>query len=243
VRSGEDLGAPRAFILGGNANTLAFVTSLRADSKTVTAHLVPIAQTPIGAVCGEAWQNLSLALDGLLDWIDATFPADDERAFVAPVRDIELLARINWQVEPPERLDEASVLNIEDVPEDVAEALVHPLRQLVQCAACRRLCVRDHFVWKEQQLCAWDYHRQVFGRRGPWHTGAYEPRHFETIPAAAYVAPPLLDEARVEIVLGIASVEDAVAQQVVNLILAGNSNRAHMAVHTPDGYTVLREGE
>lgn len=241
MRAGEDLGAPRAFILGGNANTLAFVTSLRADAKTVTAHLVPIAQTPLGAVCGETWQNVSIALAGLLDWIDATFSADDERAFVAPVRDIELLARINWQVEAPSALDEGSVLNIEDVPEDIAEALAHPPERLVQCASCRRLCVHDHFVWKERQLCAWDYHRQLFGKRGPWHTGAYEARHFETLPSAAYVAPPLLDEAGAEVVLGIAGVDDAVAQQAINVVLTHDSGRAHMAVRTPDGYTVLRE--
>jgi hypothetical protein len=243
VRSSQDLGAARAFILGGNATTIAFVTSLRADSKMVTAHLVPVAQTPLGAVCGEAWQTVSIALAGLLDWIDATFAADDERAFVAPVRDIELLARINWHVEPPSHLDEGSVLNIEDVPEEIAEALTHPAQRLVQCASCRRLCVHDHFVWKDRQLCAWDYHRQVFGRRGPWRTGAYEPRHFETIPSAAYVAPPLLDEAGVEVVLGIAGVPDGVAQQTINLVLTSDSNRAHMAVHTPDGYTVLRERE
>lgn len=241
MRASQDLGAPRAFILGGNANTLAFVTSLRAESKAVTAHLVPIAQTPLGAVLGQNWQNVTLALTGLMDWIDSTFPADDERSFIAPVRDIELLARINWHVEPPSRLDENSVLNIEDVPEDIAEALAHPPEQLVQCAACRRLCVRDHFVWKEKQLCAWDYHRQVFGKRGPWHSGAYEARHFETIPSAAYVAPPLLDEAGVEVVLGIAGVDENVAQQAVNLILGTDSGRAYMAVRTPDGYSVLRE--
>jgi hypothetical protein len=241
VRAGEDLGAPRAFILGGNANTLAFVTGLRADGKTVTAHLVPIAQTPLGAVCGETWQNVSIALAGLLDWIDSTFSADDERAFVAPVRDIELLARINWHVEPPQHLDEASVLNIEDVPEELAEALAHSPERLVQCASCRRLCVYGHFVWKERQLCAWDYHRQVFGKRGPWRSGAYEPRHFETIPSSAYVAPPLLDEAGAEVVLGIAGLDEAVAQQAINLILTSDVNRAHMAVRTPDGYTVLRE--
>jgi len=241
VRAGEDLGAPRAFILGGNANTLAFVTSLRADSKTVTAHLVPVAQTPVGTVLGENWQNVTLALTNLLDWIDSTFPADDERAFVAPVRDIELLARINWHVDPPSRLDEDSVLNVEDVPRDVADALAHPPEPLVQCAACRRLCVRDHFVWKDKQLCAWDYHRQVFGKRGPWHSGAYETRHFETVPSAAYVAPPLLEEPAVEVVLGVAGVDHAVAQQAVSLILRSDPLRAYMAVHTPDGYSVLRE--
>jgi hypothetical protein len=243
VRPGEDLGVPRAFILGGNTSTLAFVTSLRVDSQTVTAHLVPIAQTPLGTVCGEAWQNVSLALAGLLDWIDATFPADDERAFVAPVRDIELLARINWKGEPPSGLDEASVLNIEDVPEDIAEALTHSAARLVQCASCRRLCVGDDFVWKERQLCAWDYHRQVFGKRGPWHTGPYESRHFETLPSAAYVAPPLLDEAGARVVLAIAGIDDAVAQQAINVVLGSDSDHAHIVVQTPDGYTVLQERE
>jgi hypothetical protein len=235
------VGDPRAFVLGGNAHTLAFVTSLRADGSAVTAHLVPLAQTPIGTVVGNAWQNARVAFENLLNWLDSTFTPDDERAFVAPVRDIELLARINWHVEPPSRLDDASVLNIEDVPEDIADALAHAPEALVQCAACRRLCVRDHFVWREKQLCAWDYHRQVFGKRGPWHTGEYESRYFETVPSAEYVAPPLLDEAGAEVVLAVAGLDDAVAQQAVNLVLRADGQRAYMAVRTPDGYTLLRE--
>lgn len=235
------VGDPRAFVLGGNANTLAFVTSLRAEGGTVTAHLVPLAQTPIGTVAGDAWQNVGVALDNLLSWLDATFPPDDERAFLAPIRDIELLARINWHVEPPSRVDDANVLNIEDVPEEIADALAHAPEPLVQCGACRRLCVRDHFVWKERQLCAWDYHRQAFGKRGPWRTGPYEDRHFETIPAAAYVAPPLLEEAGVDVVLGIAGIDEPVAHETVNLVLKSDPDRAYMAVRTPDGYTVLRE--
>lgn len=241
MRASEDLGAPRAFILGGNANTLAFVTSLRSDAKSVTAHLVPLAQTPIGTVAGEAWQNVTIALPNLLEWIDGAFPAADERSFVAPVRDIELLARINWHVDPPSRLDDASVLNLEDVPEEIADALAHAPEPLVQCGACRRLCVRGHFVWKERQLCAWDYHKQVFGKRGPWHTGPYEDRHFETVPAVAYVAPPLLEEAGVDVVLGIAGVDEATSREALNVILHRDGSRAHLAVRTPDGYTLLRE--
>ena len=233
--------APSAFILGGNNSTLAFVTSLRADAPSVTAQLVPIAQTPIGTVAGSTWQNVTIATAGLLDWLDKTFSPEDERAFVAPLRDIELLARINWQAEPPSRLDEASVLNIEDVPDEITDALAHAPEPLVQCGACRRLCVRDHFVWREKQLCAWDYHRQVFGKRGPWHTGAYEARHFETIPLAAYVAPPLLEEAGVDVVLAVAGIEDAVAHDVLNVVLASDAERAYLAVRTPDGYTLLRE--
>jgi hypothetical protein len=238
-----DLGAkaPSAFVLGGNASTLAFVSSLRADAPSVAAHLVPIAQTPVGSVAGDAWQNVTIATANLLDWLDKTFPPEDERAFIAPLRDIELLARINWNAQPPLQLDEGSVLNIEDIPEEVAEALAHSPEPLVQCAACRRLCVRDHFVWREKQLCAWDYHRQVFGKRGPWHSGAYEARHFETLPPAAYVAPPLLEEAGVDVVLAIAGVDDAIARDAVNVVLSRDADRAYLAVRTPDGYTLLRE--
>lgn len=238
-----DLGAkaPSAFILGGNTSTLAFVTGLRADAPSVTANLVPIAQTPIGTVAGNTWQHVTVATAGLLDWLDKTFAPEDERAFVAPLRDIELLARINWQAEPPAALDEASVLNIEDVPEEITDALAHAAEPLVQCGACRRLCVRDHFVWREKQLCAWDYHRQVFGKRGPWHSGEYEARHFETIPLAAYVAPPLLEEAGVDVVLAVVGVEEAVAHDVLNVVLGRDAGRAYLAVRTPDGYTLLRE--
>jgi len=235
------IGDPRAFVLGGNASTLAFVTNLRVDGGLVTAHLVPLAQTPLGTVAGSAWQNAGIAFDNLLDWLDSTFPAEDERAFVAPLRDIELLARINWQVEPPEQLDDANVLNIEDLPEEIADALAHPAEALVQCGACRRLCVRGHFIWKERELCAWDYHRQVFGKRGPWRTGAYEERHFETIPNAAYIAPPLLEEPGADVVMGLSNVDEAVAHEAINLLLRTDASRSYMAVRTPDGYSVLRE--
>ena len=235
------IGDPRAFVLGGNASTLAFVTSLNTGEALVTAHLVPLAQTPLGTVAGRNWQNAGVAFDNLLTWLDSTFSPEDERAFLAPTRDIELLARINWCVEPAATLDDASVLNIEDLPEDVADALAHPAEPLVQCTACRRLCVRDHFVWKERQLCAWDFHRQAFGKRGPWRTGPYEDRHFETVTACAYIAPPLLDEPGAEVVLGIGGVEDPVAYQAINLVLSSDAQRSYMAVRTPDGYTVLRE--
>jgi hypothetical protein len=228
-------------VLGANASTLAFISGLRADAPGQNAKLVPLAQTPIGTVTGNNWQNVTIATASLLDWLDKTFPAEDEHAFVAPLRDIELLARINWQAQPPSRLDDASILNIEDVPEDIADALLHEAQALVQCGACRRLCVRDHFVWREKQLCAWDYHRQVFGKRGPWRTGPYEARHLETIPFAHYVAPPLLDEGGVDVVLALAGVEDAVAHEVLNVVLASDAGCAHLAVRTPDGYTLPRE--
>lgn len=233
--------APSAFVLGGNASTIAFVSRLRADAASVTAQLVPIAQTPIGTIAGDAWQNVTVAMANLLDWLDKTFPPEDERAFIAPLRDIELLARINWQAEPPSHLDEASVLNVEDLPEEIADALAHPGQPLVQCGACRRLCVRDEFVWREKQLCAWDYHRQVFGKRGPWRSGAYEARHFETIPAAAYVAPALLEEASADVVLVIGGLDERIAREVLNVVLARDTDHAYLAVRTSDGYTLLRE--
>jgi hypothetical protein len=180
-------------------------------------------------------------LSGLLDWADRTFPPEDERAFVASPRDIELLMRIGWQAPLPESVAESTVLNFEDLPEDVADAIAHGAEPIVQCTACRRLCVSDDFVWKEKQLCAWDYHAQVFGRRGPWRNGAYEERHFETLPSVGYVAPALLQEGGVELVLGLNAVEEATARAAINVVLDADPKRSHMAVRTTGGFNVLRE--
>lgn len=228
-------------MLGGSGSTLGFINSFRAEGGTITARLVPLAWTPIGVVVGESWQNVGIALNNLLDWCDRTFPPEDERAFVAPMRDIELLARIQWHAELPEALSDESVLNIEDVPEEVAEGLAHPAAPIVQCAACRRLCVRDEFIWKEKQLCAWDFHAQVFGKRGPWHDGPYEERFFETLPACAYVAPQILAEMSVDVILATGAVSDSTAQQMINLLLSAENGPAYMAVRTGGGFTVLRE--
>ncbi|HTA38190.1 MAG TPA: hypothetical protein VK760_03900, partial [Candidatus Acidoferrales bacterium] len=232
------------FVLGGNGSTLAVVNSFRTEStgKAITARLVPVAWTPVGVVVGDTWQNVGIALSGLFDWVDRTFPPEDERAFIAPMRDIELLARIQWESPLPETIDEGAVLNIEDVPEEIADGLSHPPQPIVQCAACRRLCVRDEFVWKEKQLCAWDYHTQVFGKRGPWRNGGYEERHFETLPECAYVAPPLLVEMGVEVVLMINEISESTAHAMINVLLDADAERPHLAVRTvAGGFTVLRE--
>ena len=191
---------------------------------------------------GDTWQNVGIAIGNLPDWVDRTFPPEDEHAFVAPIRDIELLARVGWHADLPETLTDESVLNIEDVPEEIAEGLAHPPVSIVGCTACRRLCVRDDFVWKEKQLCAWDFHAQVFGKRGPWREGPYEERHFETLPACAYVAPPILAEMGVDVVFATNAIDDAVAHRMINLLLESDPERPHMAVRSADGgFTVLRE--
>jgi len=232
---------PRVFVVGGNSSTLAFVNSFVAQGGAITARMLPVAVTPAGAVIGDTWQNAGIALAHLFDWVDRTFPPEDERAFVVPGRDIELLARTGWHAPLPETITERTVLNIEDVPDELADALALPPAPVVQCAACRRLCVRDEFVWKEKQLCAWDYHAQVFGRRGPWRTGPYEDRHFETLPQASYVAPTLLAETGVELVMMFNAVDEATARAAINVVLAGDGERSHMAVRTTGGFSVLRE--
>ncbi len=232
---------PRVFVLGGSGSNLGFTNSFRTEGGAITARVVPIAWTPLGVVIGDSWQNVGIALQGLLDWVDRSFPPEDERAFVAPMRDVELLARVQWHAELPEKLTDESVLNIEDVPEEIADGLSHPPAAIVQCAACRRLCVKDEFVWKEKQLCAWDYHSQVFGRRGPWRDGPYEERHFDTLPACAYVAPQLLAEMNVEVVLATNAIVEETAAKIINLLLESEPQRPHMAVRTGDGFTVLRE--
>ncbi len=234
-------------VLGGNATALAVVNRFppvspgQTSSEPVTARLIPLAWTPLGVALGDTRQDVAVPLSGLFDWMDRTFPPEDEHAFVAPPRDVELLSRIGWNAELPERIDESSVINVEDLPEEIVDALAQPPVALVQCAVCRRLCVRDDFVWKGKQLCAWDYHAQVFGRRGPWHDGVYEERHFATLPSCAYVALPLLADGRVDAVLTVGAVADSVAATVVNALLSGDAGRPHMAVHTYGGITVLRE--
>ncbi|HZO94612.1 MAG TPA: hypothetical protein VFB22_12725 [Candidatus Baltobacteraceae bacterium] len=232
---------PRAYVLGGNASTLAFTSSLVPENRQVTAWLAPLAWTPIGVVVGENWQRVGVAADNLAGWTDQTFDPSDERSFVSSLRELELLLRVGWSAPLPEVLTGDAVVNPDDLPEDILDALERPPEALVQCALCRRTCVRDHFVWNERRLCAWDYHATVFGKRGPWRDGPYEERHFATLPQAAYVAGPLLDESGVDAVLAIDGLDDALAQKLVNDAIAGDAGFAHMAVRTSTGYALLRE--
>jgi hypothetical protein len=132
-------------------------------------------------------------------------------------------------------------LNFEDLPSDVGEALARPQSVLVQCATCRRLCVRGEFVSKQKELCAWDFHAAAFGKRGPWHEGTYEARHFETLLVCAYVVPELLDELGVDPLLTVGEPAGDAAYAVVNALLENDAGRPHLAVKTADGLIVLSE--
>jgi hypothetical protein len=231
---------PRAYILGGNASTLAFVSNLVPENRQITAWLVPIAWTPIGVASGENWQKVSIAADNIPGWADQTFSPDDERSFVTSLRDLEMLMRIGWSAPVPTEITEAVVVNPEDLPEDVLDGLAHPPDMLTQCAICRRTCVRDHFVWNERRMCAWDYHSTVFGKRGPWRNEPYEDRHFETVPQAKYVVGALLDEVGVDAIVALDGIEDGLARAIVLQVMAADSG-AHLAVRTPGGFTLLRE--
>ena len=231
----------RVYVLGGNASTLAFVSSLRAEKGQVTAWLVPLAWTPAGVTLGEGWQRVSIAADNISGWVDQTFPPEDEHAFLTSQRDLEMLVRIAWHAEVPDRLAESLLLNPEDLPEDVLDGIERAPVPLTQCAVCRRMCARDHFVWNERQLCAWDYHATVLGKRGPWRSEPYEDRLFATLPRAAYVAPGLLDEVAVEPVLAVAALPEDRMRQLVNLAIGDDGSAAYLAVRTDDGLTLLRE--
>jgi len=231
----------RVYVLGGNASTLAFVSSLRPANKQITAWLVPLAWTPGGVALGEGWQRVSIAADNIAAWADSTFPPEDEHAFVTSLRDLEMLVRVGWNAEAPERLSEELLINPEDVPDDVLDGIEHPQVALTQCAVCRRMCVRDDFMWNDRQLCAWDYHATVFGKRGPWRSEPYEERLFETLPQVPYVAPGLLDEASVEAVLAVAGLPEPTMRALVNAAIAQGGAAAYLAVRTEDGLTLLRE--
>ena len=104
----------RVYVLGGNASTLVFVSSLRPEKGQVTAWLVPLAWTPAGVSIGEGWQRVSIAADNIGGWVDQTFPAEDERSFVTPLRDLEMLLRVGWHAEVPESLSESLLVNPEE---------------------------------------------------------------------------------------------------------------------------------
>jgi hypothetical protein len=237
----DDAAEPYAFVLGGNANTLAFTSSLVPENRQITAWLVPLAWTPIGVVLGENWQRVNIAADNLASWGDTTFAPDDERAFVSSVRDLEMLARIGWSAPVPSELNEGTLVNPDDLPEDLLEAFAHPAETLTQCAICRRSCVRDDFVWNERRLCAWDYHATVFGKRGPWHAEPYEERHFATLPTCKYVAHPLLEDIGVDAIVAMDGIDATLAHRIINEVIAADPTRAHLAVQTVGGFTVLRE--
>lgn len=232
---------PRAFVLGGNASTLAFTSSFRSDTRQLTVWLVPLAWTPAGVVQGEAWQKVNIAADNVGGWTDETFPPDDEHAFVTSIRDVEILSRVGWSAEPPTELDESIILNIEDVPEDVLDALSLPPEPLVTCQVCRRTCVRDHFLWNDRQLCAWDYHALVFGRRGPWRDEPYEERLWETIPSPKYVAPELLEEQNVDLVLSLGGVDESLGRRVTDELMRADAGQPYLAVRVEAGLMLLRE--
>lgn len=242
IETAQDREAAAVFALGGNVSTLALVNSFQVEPQgSIIAHLVALAWTPVGVTIGTHVQSVRIEIHSLADWIDKTFPPEDEHSFVPPVRDIELLARLQWHAPMPEALDDAAIVNVDDVPNEIVEALSRPAREIVQCAICRRLSVKDDFIWKDRQLCAWDYHVQVFGKRGPWHNGPYENRHFATVPHCAYVAPPLLEELNVEIILSAGDISAEVAHGTINLVLGADPTGSHLAVRTESGYTVLRE--
>lgn len=233
---------PRAFVLGGNASTLAFTSSFRPDGRQLTIWLVPLAWTPIGVVQGEAWQKVGIAADNVAAWTDETFSPEDEHAFVTSMRDVELLMRVAWSADPPpEALDESLILNPEDVPEDVLDALALPAETLVSCQVCRRTCVRDHFLWNDRQLCAWDYHALVFGRRGPWHNEPYEERLWETIPNPKYVAPGLLEQQNVDLVLSLGGVDETLARRIIDELMRAGGGQPYLAVSVEAGLMLLRE--
>src|SRR5271154_7153412 len=115
----------RAYVLGGNAGTLAFVSNLVPENRQVTAWLVPLAWTPIGVVMGDNWQRVNIAADNMSGWVDQTFSPEDERAFVTSLRELELLLRVGWQAPTPQALQERTVVNPDDLPEDILDALLH----------------------------------------------------------------------------------------------------------------------
>jgi hypothetical protein len=228
------------YVLGGNDSSLAWVTSLQPVAGLVYTQLTSLAWTPVGVVLGDHHQRVGIAADNVGGWVDRTFPASDERAFVSNGRDLELLLRVRWAGAGADSLSEDALVNPDDVPPEILDAIAAPPAALVTCAVCRRQCVRDDFVWNDRQLCAWDYHTSVFGRRGPWRLEPYDENLFESLPKAAYVSGMLLEELNVDAILATSGLDETTMRTLVNTAIE-HASGACLAVRTAEGMTLLRE--
>ncbi|TAM56511.1 hypothetical protein EPN52_13800 [bacterium] len=229
------------FVVGGGEHMLAFVTQSSGEKGQLPVTMVPLAWTPLGVAIGDGWQRVLVDEDNVAGWLDQTFVPEDERAFVAALGELELLRRIGWKDEVPAQLSEEQVLNLADLPEDVVDALDSPLLPITRCAACRRSCVKDEFVWQERQLCAWDWHRSVFGRRGPWRMPSYNRAQFSDAPSAGYVVPALAEEAGAEVLMLLGRVDPELAYDVVSTLLQRLGEGSFITVSTDTGWVLLRE--
>ncbi len=216
-------------------------SSFRPENQRIMVSLAPLAWTPLGVSLGATAQQVGVAFDGLASWMDQTFAPDDDRAFLGSMRDIELLRRLEWQATPPAVLSAAAILNADDLSDDLLHALGEPPSEVVPCGICRRLSVRDDFIWNDRQLCAWDFHTTVFGRRGPWHNEAYAERHFATIPHPRYLVPNLLEELNVEIIVSIGGIPTTLQQEMLNTLITRLPGPAYLLARTGDGLALLRE--
>jgi len=229
------------FVLGGGEHMLAFVTQAVGENGQLPVILVPLAWTPVGVAIGEGWQRVLVDENNVGGWVDQTFVPEDERAFIAHLGELELLRRIGWKDAVPERLSEQHVLNPADLPEDVIEALESPMMPIARCSSCRRSCVKDEFVWQERQLCAWDWHRALFGRRGPWRSEPYNRAQFSGIPRAAYVVPALAEEAGAETVMLLGRIDPELAYDIVSTLMERIGDGSYITVSTHTGWVLLRE--
>ncbi|HVA36432.1 MAG TPA: hypothetical protein VNJ51_02335 [Candidatus Dormibacteraeota bacterium] len=229
------------FVLGGGEHMLAFVTQASGEKGQLPVVMAPLAWTPVGVAIGDAWQRVLIDEDNVAGWVDQTFVPEDERAFIAPLGELELLRRVGWRDAVPERLTEEEILNLADLPEDVVDALASPMLPIARCTACRRSCVKDDFVWQERQLCAWDWHRTVFGRRGPWRSEPYNRMQFSSASAAAYVVPALAEEAGAETLMLLGRVDPDLAYDVVSTVIERVGEGSYLTVSTDTGWVLLRE--
>ncbi len=231
----------RVYVLGGNASTLAFTSSLVPENRQVTAWLVPLAWTPIGVVLGENWQRVGIAADNVASWTDSTFDPSDERSFVSSLRDLELLARVGWTASVPETLTEDVVVNADDVPEDILDAF--STRRNRSCRARSAVArARASSSCGTSAACA----RGITTRPSSESAGRGAKRRTKNGCGRRSRTPHtwparLLDDVGVDAVLAIDGLDDALAHRLINEAIAADTAHAHLAVRTSSGYTLLRE--
>ena len=157
------------------------------------------------------------------------------------MRDLELLARIGWSAKRRPSSTKTLLSIRDDCPKMFWKRSTHPAETLIQCAICRRTCVRDHFVWNERRLARGTTTRSFSagadrGAKSPTKNGLWD-----TLPIPNTSRPTCSTSRHVDLVLSLGGIDEALARRIINEVIAPSGAVAYLAARVEDGFMLLRE--
>ena len=232
---------PRVFVLGGNASTLAVVNSFRtagrhhhgaARSARLDADRASSSATR-GKTWGSRWPVSSIG--SIARFRPRTSARSSHRCATSSCSRAS-----GGRLRLPEARRRRTCSTSKTCPKrSPTRWRIRPQRSCNARPAGGSACATSSFG-KRSQLCAWDYHAQVFGRRGPWRTGLR--------------GAPLRNAAQRRVRCAAAAARAGCRNRPdrqrgrrrtararrSTCCLAADPQRPHLAVRTDGGFTVLR---